>query len=680
MNLEQFKKRFPTIHDKLILEGITLSELELSGLVESNLIGFRTTGAAPWELDPELRSLIEKEAVLKPALSTRPLFKQRLPDGSVAHATFEVGELFTSKNLKKDANDARLMKTWSLALTAAMMDALIDVLKPALSMSHVKYMWGNATDTPVTSAQKGVICDITDVPGIDGFLETWGSYMGVHARHSRNGQKGKVLLQLDDNSLSANYTSSNTGWSGKQPADTLATQFGSSPLLDACAPDCRFAAWHANKPIVGSNVFPPTQSFIEMYGFDNTIYTAVGLQAGSQNNFLLAVEIPFHDAETDTIIRSTTDFFAESFQALNGRYTNENFLNWNTKFKKNIALAVHGDIDCNLRGAVRKLSVFPESGHLNVAPLSFERFYPLVGCAPKTHVMYAGTATDKGVMVDRHAVQITRDWLAEYLSTGFGLKVKKLAASKVNADWRIDLPVNFSIYQIAEPLNLTKEEVQATNLARQYKRAREQACKTDNFMSLQYANGKSYQQIVDQVTRQGGLNVFGFYSQRAAVVAGKRETRTSRTNVTRSAYDYTCQTGSASAVVIPFSGPLATEETKANAFEYVAMAIYSGGNYPASYPTDLSIAADVVAQLDQARKVESEQTLGATIVTTPDNLSGSTGAYHTISAIERNGFLPVDFVASEQATEMKLHAAVVTSASSQSLLSILKQFQNSEYI
>lgn len=695
--LATFKKRFPEFTNFCEQEGIGLVQFDVAGVYETKIIGFDNPQTPPWEVFPELQTMMENDDVLKHAMINRPLMKQRDVDGNFALATFNIGEMYSSANLNYDSLSSTLLKdyptdNWGRSLGAEALGKLSVACTGIDWASRYKLgsTFGDKDDdftVPMENA-RNTLFDVTDVAGVQEWVDEFGRLFGAHKRHKRRimddsgvitEEPGKIwLYKHDENNPS--WSGVGNWWEGATTMSSLERVNHTTPTA-AIAPDCRYAAvsFYIGGP--GSNSPDSTNQLCKAYGAYPNVFTAIKQMSPSWYIELI-VEIPLHTGPSDTEVFVSQDFFSAAFQKANPRYgsLNDSNANYNAKAAKQM---YGGDIKVEINGTWRKLSEVPKSDHGSSVLNTNSRILPILGVPPKIHCGFVGVLSEEGILnCEVSMFKFSKSWLSEYLTGAFGRKLKTVNASVLTKEWPEDYPDQFAITNYAEGFTLTRSDIEATNVARRYKKLRENACKTDNFMQLDYIPGKTYASILDTVNRQGGCSAFGVYSTSSLVKAGVvKKTNTKVTvvkNTTKLTYDVTLPDGTKESAY--YSGALATAETKAKALEYVGLAMSVAGVYPSTYASDLSVGADVKAELQKLTfEFANNGGRALQVVTTPTNQGGVTGKYHAAQSLSRNGFFFPEHMHAEQRVESILHSSAVTLKSVTSGNRIMNQFANSAY-
>lgn len=695
LTLDGFKKKFSDFSAKCEFEGIEFEEIKISGTYESTIIGFKNLNEFPWETNDEIKALMENDPVLKHAMINRPLFKMKDPKGRDVLSTFDVGQLSSSVNLRHTAltgiNTDIKSNTWSLDLSASMLSSLNKACKNVDWAAVRKGGFTNSIDGPYdvdNLTSRNDMFDLTGIEAVEQWVNDNGRLFGVNERHSRvikgeDGEEitvpGKIWLGKQD-AFGISWTSSNEKWwQGATPMNKLAN-VRVSPLERAIAPDCRHASvsfYIGGKGSTGPDSTPMLENMYELAS--GNVFKDIPMMS-SVWYIQLVVEIPLHSGPSDTAVEVSRDFFASQVQKPNVRYGN--MVDTSANYLPLLAVHLYGDLEVKIRNSWRKISAMPVKDHNVSAPASFDKIHPIIGVPPKLHSCFVGSKLDGVFNSDVHMFKMDRDWLREYQIGAFGRKLKVLNADKLAQEWPENVPDQFCVTNYRHGFDLTREMIESTNVARRYKKARESACKTDNFMQLTYADGVTYKTIVDNIQRQGGITSFGVYSAASLVNAGDTIVQGVIVDVKKSTdgNSYEMTTDGKTYTSSLFKTASATEESKAKCLEWVGCAIGTGGIWPSTWTTDLAVPADVSsAILSEGSSEAFGGGRGLQVVVTPSNLGGTTGMYHSATSLSRNGFFVPDLMAEEQRIESILHSSVVTIKSINSANRIFKQFCNSAY-
>ena len=704
MSVEDFKVKFPAFSKKLDSEATKISSIKLSAPFESEVIGIWTQGAAPWDLDPELRTIMEGDKVLALGLANRPLQLQLLPnviinesDSSInrceyALGSMDFGRLFVNNDIEFHNSNAsqyaaNTSRTWGAEFVG-------DFEKMVLAdPSGLVFKAGGDSVSSLTAQQQSHdyfrIFDVSELDGINEFIDKYGLMMGVRARHRRlnadgTTSLGKVFL------MTASYS-----MSGNVPSTTSSDEnygYDRSVLYDKVFVESN----HANAFIAGDASFV-SQWFPSIYYPTSkqstkdltNLFKIVGLQlpasASPHADACLVVEIPLTPSPGTYNGVITSDYFSGGQVMPTNRYfitKAGEYAGQLTPFSPNLAKIVYGDRSVMFKGQTRKIWDFPITNHGSIEGMSL-KFHPLIGLPPKEHNLFLGNCAPQDGKVSDFDIecalfQIERDWIEEYQLTAHGSNLKPLAASRVKDEWSESLPpyVNIAFYNTT--FTVTSEDVLSTNIARRYKKAREKACKTDNFMSLEYASGVTYRDCVNSMSHNG-LSVLSCYSDLALKAHAQRSQRETVVSVVVNYPNYSCVVGSAPAVNIPVYSSDATSEMLNEALEYVSSAILSGGKFPNDWKKTLKVSEEVTLELEELMRDVSID--GAvTLVTSPSYLTGSSTAHHNLEAIKVSGFLVPHLMQKDARVDTLLYNSLPGMRKlNTSLKSIINQFSNSNY-
>lgn len=692
MTIANFKARFAEVASRLDSEGVELVTLPVTGAYETELLGFWTKGAAPWDLDPTLAALMESDDVLKNAMTSRPLFYSTVPlgfykdVGSVdALSTFDAGNLFNNTNLSC-SNVGNFVSARTIARSAGlqMLGDISDILRDAENQPKLRVSVNGQdlaslsvpADPTVFPAQgKNLhILDVTDLTGMDQYIETYGTLMGVRSRAVRmladgTRQKGKVFLMTASNAMSGLCPSSLKSDSTLELDDGALTRSN-----------------HAAAFVAGD------VSYVIQW-FPRYLNSAAASEAAAikcvpyekgQDWFALVIETPL--AEQNSIWCGIINGagWGGGHTMLNTRYNTQSptTIDYTPgSFKSSLCKLIYGDVDVMFRGEVRKLWDFPAVNHSAIVGKR-SYFYPLIGMPPQIHSCFLGVRDPNGPGFTAHEwlIQVDRDWVVNYQTSAYGRVLKKMSADKVKEEWPDTLPSKLSISFFSQPEKMTEEDIKRTNLARRYAKSRDQACKTDNFMTLEYAKGETYRDVLNKILRTGGVYATMNYTESTLVAPAQRTEMQSVVNVAKVDTTYECTINATEKVVIPFSGATSSDATREECLVYVSRAIVSGGKYPNTYATDLAVPPSVVTELNT---LKAESKMGDTVitgVTTPGFVSGTTNLYHTYTAIPVSGFTVPNILGSEQRVDALLYSSLSGNVKTiSSMRSIMSQFANSNY-
>lgn len=428
---------------------------------------------------------------------------------------------------------------------------------------------------------------------------------------------------------------------------------------------------------------PSTKDLVDAFGISGLSLPASSSPHGYA---CLVVEVPLTASPGTYTGVITNDYFSGGCVMATNRYFDAPAIgvyNYSmVNFSPSLSKIVYGDQSIMFKGQIRKIWDYPATKHGSIEGKAL-KFYPILGVPPKEHALFIGNCTPvegkpSSFDIECALFQIERDWIDTYQTTAHGSKLKPLAASRVAEEWSKDLPpyVNLAFYNTT--FKVTSEDVKSTNIARRYKKAREDACKTDNFMSLEYAGGQTYRDCVNSMSLNG-LSVVSCYADLSLKTHAVRSEREAVVSVVVEHPNYSCTVGSSPAVKLPVYSAGVTTEDLNTALEYVSRAILSGGRFPSDWKETLKVSKSVSDEINNLMKDVSVGGV-VSVVSTPSYLSGATNVYHTLEAIKISGFLVPHLMDKEASVDALLYNSLPGMRKlNTSLRSIINQFSNSSY-
>lgn len=102
------------------------------------------------------------------------------------------------------------------------------------------------------------------------------------------------------------------------------------------------------------------------------------------------------------------------------------------------------------------------------------------------------------------------EWYVNYYTSGFGLYKPRDEVSKKRTldSWKGLEGVTYFINLNSIPVNLTGKEIDELDIRKAYKRAREKACKVDNFFDQKFNEKYTWGQIRDKIAEKGTFSAF----------------------------------------------------------------------------------------------------------------------------------------------------------------------------
>lgn len=102
------------------------------------------------------------------------------------------------------------------------------------------------------------------------------------------------------------------------------------------------------------------------------------------------------------------------------------------------------------------------------------------------------------------------EWYVNYYTTGFGLyKPRDEVTKKRTLDsWKGQESVTYFINLSSTTFSLTGKEIEELDIRKSYKRAREKACKVDNFYDQKFNEKYTWGQVRDKIAEQGQFSSF----------------------------------------------------------------------------------------------------------------------------------------------------------------------------
>lgn len=677
---QSFVNRWPNISEKLALEGIEISEISLKGAINSRLIGVWTSGVAPWDTDPELADELAADPILKYALSTKSM-KRNIVNGKDSIGTFGAGNLAVNKlvakrNLPLHSSNGyvpwgRLKGAEAFKMVCSIMREVTAAHKLADSYEFESY-------------------DITEIAHKHD--SQFRSLIGAGAKHTRVTEsglsEGKVFAFVGD------ITTLETGLS---LMDTL-REINVSHFNNSIAGDARYAAlivdtmW--NRKTTGEDSTERLAHAVDEDGIE----LAYGNGPYSRHRFQVAIvyEVPPHDGPTDAVFFVDRNFASFEIPVPNPRYTSERSAGVIVRETANVThiSQLYGNIKILLNGSMRDVTDLP-SGLVTSDPHVGQTFHPLIGFLPQADFCFVGSNTVEDadsfvnsciteLNVAEMYVQVSRDWLSNYHTGAYGRKLKPLASDRLNEEWVEELGNYLCLTYLDQVFTLSRDDVLNLPLARRYKKAREDACKTDNFMSLDYVEGKSYTSLVNSIQARGGSNLFASFSdlqvtEQYALLEFVKEYK----SVTKDGTKYTLLSSDDQVEELDLSLETSVPENlDFQKFQSNLMLCYVNDLVlPDSWVIDFSISDDVLAELKEQRLRAHGGDNRIVMFSGGTFLSSSSYTSNLMpNAISLNGFYPKHRMEGEVKTQALLYTEACTRKSAQSMLSIIKQFLNSNLV
>lgn len=678
INKLSFASKWPAISAMLEREGIELSEILLKGVVDSRLVGIWSDGVAPWDTNVELSDALAADPVLKYALSTRSM-KRGIVNGKDSIGTFGAGNLAVNKLVAKRDLPLRASNgyiPWGKQTAALAFKVVCSIMREVTAENIL------AQSSAVDSF------DVTDIAHKhDSYFR---SLIGAGTEHYRvtsaGVEKGKVFAFA--------VSSGGYGDMDLDDEDTL-KKLTVSQFNNSIAADARYAALIVNttagRTTVGkANPRALAQSVDEdgvRLTTDGGLYTATRYQVA------IVYEVPPHDGPTDPVFYVDRDFYSFEIPVPNPRYTTERAAGVTVRETANVdhIAQLYGDIEVLLNGSMRRVTEVPAGLIVNDAHVG-KTFHTLIGFPPQADFCFVGTDIVNDVQafvnnplteltVSELYLQINRAWLSNYHTGAFGRKLKPLASDRLNAEWTEELGSYLCLSYLDDVYTLSRDDVLNLPLAQRYRKAREDACKTNNFMSLDYIQGKTYTSLVNSIQTRGGSNLFASFSdlqvtEQYALTEFVKE----YTGVTKSGTIYTLT--SSDGVVESIDLSLENSEIELEDFQSNLMLCYVNGlTLPSAWKTDFSIGEDVLAELEEQRLNAYGGDNRVVMFSGGTFLSSSSYTANLMpNAISLNGFYPKHRLVGEVKTQALLYTEACTRKSAQSMMSIMKQFLNSNLV
>lgn len=668
MNLAQFKKAYPKTSQFMDDQGLPLTVLEVSGAIDTNIICVKSRDSSALQ-NLNLPEDVAKEFKLSTDFAKiRPLCAMSSAQSDFL-TTFSLGELYSSMRIGATTDElikrqefVPLDRAFAAELTmklhrklkaikgrapTLMMDYLGVKQTQAAAATHFMFELDHDADSEVVDLAKGIF-------GLD------------NMPRSLNGRALRVFL------CASNTTGFLDGTYYALPDQEW--ELRPNCFSDVLAPDVRYVAINT---VISSDrtTYAPvgTKEYAAKIGYNDGIVELGGQQMESVE---LILEIPFHEGPSDTNV-----VIGHSFE---NRFLNRA----SSRFESNIGpvdvtasaqtmnragiTALYPNVVFEINGVKGGITAFPES-LLNLRGSSVEWFLPLVGVPPYAHLCLVGSLSESqdAMICNTMHFKADSEWFVQYQLTGFGRKLKPLAAARVSDEWPKDASnVTCSVY--SETMSVTEEEVKSLRIARKYKKHREDACKTDNFMTLDYVQGVTYRAACEKTKQLNVLCAFDNIGVNKIIVSSG-----ATATLKKSSGVYTL---TENGVVSTYKLSTISESDKSKLAAIASEIYLFGGVLPSTWQTDLGVSPEVLADLD-AFKFEIKHNNGAKhwVFDEPINIKANTSVMNTVNAFSRNGFLNLDTMTEEDRILAKLHSAVCTSVTSKSITSILKQFWNDDY-
>lgn len=112
--------------------------------------------------------------------------------------------------------------------------------------------------------------------------------------------------------------------------------------------------------------------------------------------------------------------------------------------------------------------------------------------------------------VSREAVEFKKQWYLNYYAKGFGLYTPRAPGvrAKIVKEWEALPWTSLCMFRSEKTYNLSRADVANLDVAREYKRVAEKACRTNDFMAQSYNGKLTYGQVADLIESRSPMSTF----------------------------------------------------------------------------------------------------------------------------------------------------------------------------
>lgn len=679
MNLATFSKQYPALVVQLTALGFTLDEISFKGDLDMTAVGVWTLGTSPWD-DEAFALAISKEPTLKLSNLMKPMTLQPAEGSKKFLGSFRHGELLSSEHIAES--------------TTPIVEPLIGRSHAAGLSEKIRVLLRQPTTVKVSPTGFNLKVDqsATQFYSVPEDI-AWNLFtvedrelLGWKTRFTRNVNKvtqpGKVFIAVTQSPGSQQWTvkSGFEMWQGNNYSTSEYQAFAPTGTIwadlgNCIAPDADFTGLFTMLS-EGSSV-----------GWTEIVKKASPLGGGaftvhdgySGKSAALMIEVPPVNRYTDDWIVMAPDGLTVDYKAPSRRRVYWTPVTTAVKmmsvYSSSHAIKIYGgDLKVGFEGGERLFSAFPTTAVGNQLMSEKGLFYPLTGVVPAIDYGMLGEwdADAKVLTADSCFYRVSRNWYSDYLTGKFGQVQKRVAADRLAATWRPELPEYYGLVYNFIGKQFTIEDVKSLHAYRQYGKARSKACKSNNFLDLEAGAGKSYMDIVQYWQSNGATHYIGSFTDQILRESKRSSHVPAQITITVAGQVWTVKVGSDTDV---FDLAAITPERKELLQVHAVNAYITGRVLPASWQTTLDVSEGLLTSAKQEifDNFYGEKT-SVEVVDHSSNRSGTTGVVHTNAALHVNGFVNINFVAREFATQ----AAIANTASlrlmNTSLISIFKQF------